>query len=355
MKDQGIDSTILDMLLQLLREVPSVLNLNCSVETGESGKHPVIHVKSGTDLYRLILETRANGQPRYVREAVAQLLMKSGQSRGNAYPIFAAPFISESSAEICRQVGAGYMDLAGNCRIVFDGIYVERQGNPNRFVTRRSLRSLYRSRSSRVLRALLFNPRLAWKLSDLSLASGVSIGQVFNVKRALIDREWAVFDKAGLRLTQPEKVLQDWGEQYPCDRNLSFDFYSPADLPETESRLARYLSDKGFRYAFTSFSAYARLIPGADCSRAFLYIDADSDTDIAKTAKDLNFKPVLKGANATLLMPHDEGVFFGSREMEEMTFVSPVQAYLDVKSSGGKGISAAEGIFRQVLLKEWAG
>jgi hypothetical protein len=351
MKDQAIHSDVLDMLLQLLREVPAISNLNCSMETGGSGKQPVIHVKAGTDLYRLFVETRVNGQPRYVREAVAHLLMKSGQSRGNTYPVFAAPFISESSAEICRQVGAGYMDLAGNCRLAFGGIYVERQGRPNRFVTRRSLRSLYQSRSSRVLRTLLFDPLLVWKLTDLSMASGVSIGQVFNVKKALIDREWALFDKGGLRLTQPEKVLQDWGDHYAHDRNLSFDFYSPADLSQTESRLARYLSGKGFRYALTSLSAYARMVPEADYGRVYVYIDADRDTDVAQTAKDLNFKPVLKGANATLLMPHDDGVFFGAREMEEMTVVSPVQAYLDLKSAGDAGTKAAEDIFRRILQK----
>lgn len=342
------------MLLQLLGEVPIISNLSCSVENGASRKQPVVHAKTGADLYRLIVETRGNGQPRYVREAVAHLLMKSGQSRGNAYPIFAAPFISESSAEICRQVGAGYIDLAGNCRLAFGGVYVERMGRPNRFLTRRSLRSLYRSRSSRVLRTLLFDPRLNWKLTDLSVASGVSIGQVFNVKTALIDREWAVFDKGGLRLTQPENVLRDWGDQYAYDRNLSFDFYSAADPRETESRLARYLSQKGFRYAFTSFSAHALLIPEADYSRVSAYIDTDMDTDVARTAKDLSLKPVLKGASVTLLMPHDDGVFFGAREKEEITVVSPIQAYLDVKSSGDEGMAAAEDLFRRVLQKEWA-
>ena len=353
MKDKAINSRVLDMLLQILGEVPAILNLSCSVEGGESGRQPVIHLKTGEDQYRLIVETRENGQPRHVREAVAHLLMKSGQSRGNAYPIVAAPFISETSAEICRQVGAGYMDLAGNCRLSFGGIYIDRRGRPNRFVTRRSLRSLYRSRSSRVLRTLLFNPRLTWKLTDLSVASGVSIGQVFNVKKALVDREWAIFDRNGLRLTHPEKALQDWGDQYAFDSNLTFDFYAPTGMHETELSLARYLSSRGFRYAFTSYSAYARMIPGTDCIRVFAYIDADSDIAVAKAAKDLNFKPVLKGANVTLMMPHDEGVFFGVRETEGITIVSPVQAYLDVKNSGNEGFSAAEDIFRKVLQKEW--
>jgi len=353
MKESNISNKILNMLLEYMDEIPSVLNLNCSVDTSDSGRDPVIHVKTGDDSYRLIMGVRKNGQPRHARDAVAQLLMKSGQSRGNTYPIFAAPFISESAAEICRQVGAGYIDLAGNCRIVFDGIYIEHQGRPNRFVTKRSLRSLYQSRSSRVLRALLFDPKLQWKLTDLSIAAGVSIGQVFNVKKALIDREWAVFEKDGLRLTQPGKVIHDWSVQYAYRKNLFFDYYISNTPQEIESELAQYFSGKGLRYAFTSFSAYARLVPKAEHTRVFAYIDTDDDSYLEQTADDLKFKSVISGPNVTLLLPHDEGVFFGTQEVEDITIVSPIQAYLDIKEAGNEGAEASEELFSEIIQKAW--
>ena len=54
-----------------------------------------------------------------------------------------------------------------------------------------------------------------------------------------------------------------------------------------------------------------------------------------------------------MLLPYDEGVFFGMREIEGQSVVSPVQAYLDLKGAGAVGAEAAEKIFREVIQKEW--
>ena len=207
MKDVDLWLGIQELLLQCLKAVPNVRNLDCRIEREDSSPNLTIEVTTDVDTHYLMVAIRGNGQPRYAREAVALLSMQLSKSPGGGYPVFAAPFISKSAAEICHGGGAGYIDLAGNCRLAFDGIYIERQGQPYRFVSNRSLRSLYQARSSRVLRALLFNPNLAWKLSDLSEAAGVSIGQVFNVKKVLLDREWAAFDKDGLKLVQPHQLL----------------------------------------------------------------------------------------------------------------------------------------------------
>jgi hypothetical protein len=349
MNDPYINQTIRELLLQCLRNVPAVRNINNVPDDPNSLAYLAVDVDIDCETFRLVVEIGNNGQPRYARDAVARLFMKSGPSPANTYPIFAAPFISKSAAEICREAGAGYIDLAGNCRLAFDRIYIERQGQPNRHVSRRSLRSLYQTRSSRVLRALLFDPNLKWKLADLSVAAGVSIGQVFNVKKSLVDREWAVFEKDGLQLTQPDQVLRDWGKHYTFEKNTLLNFRSPDTLSEMESRLAHRFTERKLRYALTSFSAFARLAPAVEHNRVFAYVDMDAD----RAAEVLQLNPVDSEPDVTIMLPYDEGVFFGMKEIEGMNTVSPIQAYLDLAGLKGAGEEAAETLFNQVIQKEW--
>ena len=344
MKISNLQLNIRELLLRCLNEVPAVNNLRDVVDEAESHADLVIEADTDQETFRLNVGVRSNGQPRYAREAVALLSMESARSSDNTYPVFAAPFVSKSAAEICRDAGAGYIDLAGNCRLAFDGIYIERQGRPNRFVSRRSLRSLYETRSSRVLRALLFDPNLRWKLTDLREAAGVSIGQVFNVKKALVDREWAEFNKNGLKLTQPDRVLSDWGKHYTCSKNTLFHFYSPENPVELEIKMSGVFSENGLRYAMTSFSASARL---ASTGRQGVYAYIDGDVDLA--ADLAGFEPTDSPPNVTLMLPYDEGVFFGMQEIGGMNVVSPIQAYLDLVGLEGIGGEAAEILFRQVI------
>jgi len=64
-------------------------------------------------------------------------------------------YVSPESAEICKKDGIGYLDLAGNCRLSFDQVFISREGFRNRFTKRRDLRSLYAPKATRVLRVLL--------------------------------------------------------------------------------------------------------------------------------------------------------------------------------------------------------
>lgn len=90
----------------------------------------------------LVCEYKSSGQPRLARSAVDKLL-RCVQDIPQAYPVFIAPYISPNSAEICREQGVGYIDLAGNCRLVFDNIYILKEGKENPFKEKRELRSLF--------------------------------------------------------------------------------------------------------------------------------------------------------------------------------------------------------------------
>jgi len=67
----------------------------------------------------------------------------------------------------------------------------------------------------------------------------------------------------------------------------------------------------------------------------------------------VGLKEVPSGANVSLMIPYDEGVFYGARDVEGLRVVCPVQLYLDLKGYKGRGEEAAEAVWKQELAKLW--
>jgi len=295
----------------------------------------------------LVVEVKSAGQPRMAREAVNYLLRIS-QSFPQAFPVFIAPYISSKAAEICEQAGVGYIDFSGNCRLCFQEVYIEKTGNPNVFSEKRDLRSLYSPKAENVLRVLLTNPPKAWKIQELADEGKVSVGQVANVKKILLNREW-LSDADGMVLSEPGKLLSEWAGNYNFRKNRVRDFYSLKSVSEIEFSLANLCKEEKLTYALTSFSGAARLAPAVRYQRVFAYVE-ETGKDIASL---LNLKEVPSGANVSLLTPYDEGIFYGSQDIDDIRIASPIQIYLDLKTYRGRGEEAADMLLEQVIRKKW--
>jgi len=295
----------------------------------------------------ILAEYKSSGQPRLAREAALQIKnwLESGQGD---YGVFTAPYISSEAAAICKDAGVGYLDLAGNCFLSFETIYVHREGKPNSNIQRREQRSLYSPKAERILRVLLSRPQQGWKTETLAEAAQVSFGQVANVKKFLADREWLTQNGDGIRLKDPGTVLDEWAAQYRFSRNQVVDYYALAELAECEYQLAEACQRQGMRYALTAFSGAARLAPAVRYQRAVVYVEADMNA----LTVSLGWKPVTSGANVSLLVPYDEGVFFDSREMDGTQLVTPVQIYLDLQNYRNRGQEAAQAI-RKGIEQSW--
>lgn len=296
----------------------------------------------------LVVEVKNNGQPRMARDAVNQLI-RYRNTYPNAYFIFMAPYISPQAADICLKDGIGYLDFAGNCYLAFGQVFIEQTGKPNPFRTRRELVSLFSPKSSRILRVLLNNPGRVWKTQDLADEARVSLGQVANVKKLLLDRE-SITKQDGFSLTAPWMLLEEWANVYTYRKNEVRNFYSLKSIPEIESDLAQVCKAKGIEYALTGFSGAARFAPAVRYSRAMAYV-YNTREDVPSL---LNLKEVESGANVTLLGPYDEGVFYGAQVVDDIRIVSPLQIYLDLKSYKGRGEEAAEVLLRDVIKPKWS-
>lgn len=335
-----------DAIQKCLKSIPFLRIIG--IASGEPDADFSVKLKVKDQAWTLLVETKESGQPRVLRQVVNQLRSNLA-SRPGAYGVLVAPFISTDGARICAEAGMGYLDLAGNCRLAFGTVFVEKQGRPNPFGSRRDLLSLYRPKAARILRVLLADPKREWKMKGLAAEGGVSLGHVANVKQALLEREWATAAPEGVRLTNPEALLAQWAENYDLRQREAQDYYSMDGLAEIEFRLTAVARRVGCKVALTGFSAAVRLAPFVKYQRAMAYVMGDEEA----VAKELELKKVESGANITLLIPKDEGVFYGASEIDGVPVASPIQAYLDLVGVSGRGEEAADALLNKVIKPKW--
>ncbi|MGK5084915.1 type IV toxin-antitoxin system AbiEi family antitoxin [Bdellovibrionota bacterium FG-1] len=351
MKENEVTRQTEQALLACLEGIPFLKVRKVKAAVRRNGWQPnlVIRCQNGKEEKTLVIETKASGQPKLAREAINQLLVYLKDSP-ESYAILAAPYISPQAAELCVQHGIGYLDLAGNCLFNFDKVFIKKEGNPNPFAEKRDLRSLYSPKAERALRALLNQAKLTWKVKELKVAAEISLGQAHNVKKLLSDREWIRTTTGGFWLTNPDALLKEWSENYNFRRNEARDFYSMKPLPEIESAIAAVCEEKHFPYALTGFSGAARMASIGRYQRAMAYIDSRG---IEEVISRLGLKEVPSGANVTLLVPYDSGVFFGKSASDQPRVVSKVQLYLDLLGFRGRGEEAAYQILTEVIKPSW--
>jgi hypothetical protein len=338
-------------LVDLLAEVPLVRlseKRKSRRRLSDAALDLPIDVTAGEEHWELIIEAKSSGEPRFIRGAIQQL-QSSLPPSPRAYGVVAAPYLGDRAREICREARVGYLDLAGNCRLAFGSIFIERKGFPNPTVERRPLRTLFASKASRILRVMLVEPKREFQLQTLAKLAGVSLGLAFKVKQRLLDLEYASGERDGLRLTRPEDLLREWARNYDFGKHEAVECYAMGEVAETEHRLAARCAEQRVPYAFTQFSGAARVAPFARYLRSAAYVLTDPRT----LAERLEWKVVPSGANVLLLRPFDEGVLYGSQEVTGDRVVSNVQLYLDLASQGGRGEEAATFLLEQRLRPTW--
>ena len=70
-------------------------------------------------------------------------------------------------------------------------------------------------------------------------------------------------------------------------------------------------------------------------------------------AESLDLRPVEMGGNGSIVLPYDEGVFYGASKVGGLKVVSKVQLYVDLFNYPARGEEAAEAVSRD-LNREWA-
>lgn len=317
----NLPSDGLQALKQHLSSIPSLEVDEVSPDEFEDASPDIaLRVRYTGGEQVIFADVKSSGQPRYARQAGDRFFRLRSQ-QPSIYGVFIAPYISPASAAICVEAGIGYVDLSSNCRLAFNTIFILRENQPNHFVMKKELASLFAPRSERILRALLSYPNQTWTTTALAGVASVSPGMVSHIKKLLMDREWVQLLEGGFRLSAPFDLLATWAENYTFRKNTVFDYYSLKSPFEIETDLGETCAEAGITYALTGFSASARLAPAVRYQRAMGYVQGD----ISSLAARLGLKSVSGGPNITILAPYDEGVFLGSKPVDELMVANPIQ------------------------------
>ena len=133
MKEIALMDRAREALLKCLQGVPFLrVEAQRESKVGNGRTDFRLQVKTPGGKSMLVVEVRKVGQPRIIREATNQLLRFKNELPG-AYGVVMAPYISPQAAEICLKEGFSFADLAGNCLLSFDQVFVSKEGKENPF------------------------------------------------------------------------------------------------------------------------------------------------------------------------------------------------------------------------------
>ncbi len=344
MKEKEFETQAADALRDLLGQVSVVRLEDIKRETlGSAGGMDIVaQINVSGKPHTLVCEVKSNGQPRHVRTALLQLREYVSRLEKDATPILIAPYLSPEGQALCRESETGFLDLRGNARLVFDGVFIERIVGNKPPAIRRELRSLFKPKSAQILRVMLRDPRRAWRVTELAEAADVSLGHVSNVRTALLDREWARVSSEGLSLSEPDKLLDAWREAYepPEGRRLRlYTILHGSAFEEASLKALRATEDNGLAI-LASFSAARWLAPYGRISTQFFYAN---ETGLIRLQDLLGLSSASKGENVIITLPKDHGIFRDTTEPAPgVCCTSVVQTYLDLTAAGERGREAAD-------------
>ena len=340
-----------EALRELLEKIPALQVEGIDSESASGDWEPDLIVRLLVDgqPHRLICEYKSNGQPRHARSALLELRNYVVHRASQATPVFIAPYISPAVRQMCEEKGVGFLDLEGNARIAFGSVFIERVVADKPVAEQRELKSLFRPKSAQVLRALLREPGRAWRVTELSEVSGVSLGHVSNVRTGLIDREWARASDEGLVLSAPDALLDAWRDSYTAPPGERLRFYTPlhGSAFEEAARTALRTDDAPGQAAFASFSAAQWLSPYGRTSTSYFFADPEG---LHKLQEALKLTPASKGENVVVTVPKDLGLLADTVEPAPgAVCTSPIQTYLDLSIAGERGAEAADHLRQERL------
>lgn len=215
----------------------------------------------------------------------------------------------------------------------------------------RKVKNIFSPKATRILRVLLIHSFEAWTIEGLSKEAEVSLGFTHAVVTSLIDQGHVYRDNSyRLRITDPVKIIQRWAAYHNYMSMNTFLRYHTFEK-NIEVFLSNMKEANHLEYALTVLAGAHVVAPYVRPTTIHFYIKQK------KKAKSwvelLNLRPVEKGGNVSMVLPYDEGVFYGVTEVSGINVVNRVQLHIDLFNYPARGEEAAE-IVLKTLKKEWA-
>jgi hypothetical protein len=290
------------------------------------------------------------------RSHLAELRLATDRIRrhvsANQVPMIAAHFLGPNRRALLREMGISYIDMAGNIYLRAEGIFVEREGKPNRMSCQREGLNPYSDKASIVLRILMEEPMRSWKIREIARAAGITPGWASGVIGCMVDRGLVAYNRqSGISLLSGEDVLKEWSDFYDWHKNRFYYYYCHAyDSQELLDKISK-LDNNNAKFAL-GFQAGAYLVsPYSTVNQVHLVIDGNSfETVQREIENNVELEQRRDGANLILVRPYyRHSALFHARKIEKWWVVSDIQLYLDLNRYPLRGREQAEKLLEKVI------
>ena len=208
------------------------------------------------------------------------------------------------------------------------------------------MKNIFADKASLVLRKMLKDPEKRWVVRDFTGPGGVSLGMSQEILEAMVKKGYVERIKKGRDsytiLTNKEKLISDWLEEYSFDLNVIDTYYSASK--NILNKFRKVLKEN--QYALTLHTGANLITSFVRTEDIFIYINLkDWKKDILDIRQKLDLKELVRGGNIHLIHPfYKNSVFFNTQKIKGYTVVSNLQLYLDLYNFQPRGREQAEHI-----------
>lgn len=208
----------------------------------------------------------------------------------------------------------------------------------------RKAENIFSRKASRVVRVLLISPKKGWTIKKLSKEAEVSLGFTHAVIMSLIDQGHVYRDDSyRLKVSDPVKLIQRWAAYHNYTTMNKFLRYHTFEK-NIEKFLSKMKLASDKKYALTVLAGAHIIVPYVRPTTVHFYI---KQKEKAKNwVNFLDLRPVESGGNVSIVLPYDEGVFYGVSKFNGVNVVSKVQLYIDLFNYPARGEEAAEVVLK---------
>ena len=300
--------------------------------------------------HSFVLEWKRSGSLGLVASAVHQLKMAQSSFPHEVIPLLAVPYMGEAAREHCARAELAWLDLSGNASIIAPGIFYQNLGNPNRFRRPGRPETAFGPKGSRIARRLLMDPGKLVRQRTLARITGLDEGHASRIVGKLLETGLVERKENGIRVTNPDTLLDAWREDYRFDRHdVTRGHIAASGGVSPIHSIAETLSKIDAPYAATALPAAWLWTRYAGFRLSTVYLSMPPSAGLKQ---DLGFREEPRGANTWLVVPNDDGVFDGVEPVEGIRCVHPVQAYVDLKDHPERATEAAAELRKRLLLRE---
>jgi hypothetical protein len=304
------------------------------------------------DPVRFVAEFKDARDRRTLQDAVRRA--RQWAEGTNREPLVVVPYLNDDWLDFLRSEGMSGLDLSGNgwVRVPSRWSFFQR-GFRNRFPETKLPKAPYRGKSALVGRVLLARPRfetVSEVQEEIERRGGsLSLGQVSKVLSALEDDLVIRRGYEGLRLIQPERLLDSLADAYRRPRAVQ-EANLKANLgPELFANLVREAKADTARIAGYDPTRY--VIAPEPGEPLLVYVEPRGFLNVSRV---FQAEPSRRFANLTIRATNEPGVFFDLREENRFKWCPPLEVYLHLMQGGKRELEAATQLREEILREAMA-